>query len=64
MGTGAFPAVNYGRGVLLTTHPFLVLRSRKGRAKNLPKLWATYEPVTGTHYILLNLRTCNFYLLM
>ena len=24
MGTGSFPGVNYGGGVLLTTHPFLV----------------------------------------
>jgi len=35
MGTG------YGRGVLLTTHPFLVSRSWKSRAIPLPTLWAT-----------------------
>jgi len=27
MGTGSFPGVKCGRGVLLTTHPFLVPRS-------------------------------------
>jgi len=30
-----------GRGVLLTTHPLLVLRSTKSRAKPLPNPWAT-----------------------
>jgi len=29
MGTGSFPGVKYGRGVLLTTHPLLVPRSWK-----------------------------------
>ena len=43
-----FPEVNYGRGVLLTTHPLLVPRSRKGRATPVPTLWATSGPVTGT----------------
>jgi len=32
MGTGSFPGVKCGRGVLLTTHPLLV---------PLPTLWAT-----------------------
>ena len=41
MGTGSFPGVKCGRGVLLTTHPFLVLRSWKSRAIPLPTLWAT-----------------------
>jgi hypothetical protein len=41
MGTGSFPEVKYGRGVLLTSHPLLVPRSRKGRAVPLPNLWAT-----------------------
>jgi len=41
MGTGSFPAVKCGRGVLLTTHPFLVPRSCKSRAIPLPTLWAT-----------------------
>ena len=41
MGTGSFPRVKCGRGVLLTTHPLLVLRSRKSRATRLPTLWAT-----------------------
>ena len=36
--TGSFPC---GRGVLLTTHPLLVPRSWKSRAKPLPNLWAT-----------------------
>ena len=40
-GTGSFPGVKCGRGVLLTTHPLLVLRSWKSRAIPLPTLWAT-----------------------
>ena len=40
MGTGSFPGVKCGRGVLLTTHPLLVPRSRKSRAIPLPTLWA------------------------
>ena len=41
MGTGSFPGVKCGRGVLLTTHPLVVSRSWKGRAITLPILWAT-----------------------
>ena len=41
MGTGSFPGVNCGRGVLLTTHPLLVPRSWNSRAIPLPTLWAT-----------------------
>jgi hypothetical protein len=41
MGTGSFPAVKCGRGVLLTTHPLLVLWSWKSRAIPLPTLRAT-----------------------
>ena len=41
MGTGSFPAVKCGRGVLLTNHALLVPRSRKSRAIPLPTLWAT-----------------------
>ena len=52
MGTGSFPGVNYGWGVLLTTHPLLVPRSWKSRAILLPTLWATTGPVTGKLYIL------------
>jgi len=40
-GTGSFPGVEYGRGVLLTTHPLLVPRSWKSTAIPLPTLWAT-----------------------
>jgi len=40
MGTGSFSEVKCGRGVLLTTHPLLVLRSWKSRAIPLPTLWA------------------------
>jgi len=29
IGTGCFPGVKCGRGVLLTTHPFLAPRSSK-----------------------------------
>ena len=50
MGTGSFPGVKYGRGVLLTTHPLLVPRSWKSRAIPLPNLWAKTGPVTGTLY--------------
>ena len=48
MGTGSFPGVKYGRGVLLTTHPLLVPLSWKSRAIPLPNLTATTGPVTGT----------------
>ena len=41
MGTGSFPGVKCGRGVLLTTHPLLVPRSWNSRAVPLPTLWAT-----------------------
>jgi len=41
MGTGYFPGVKCGRGVLLTTHPFIVPRSWKRRTITLPTLWAT-----------------------
>ena len=41
MGTGSFPGVKCGRGVLLTAHPLLVPRSWKSRAIPLPTLWAT-----------------------
>jgi len=41
MGTGSFPVVKCGRGVLLTTHHLLVPRSWKSRAIPLPTLWAT-----------------------
>ena len=53
MGTGSFPRVKYGRGVLLTTHPLLVSRSWKSRAILLSTLWATTGPVTGTLYLYL-----------
>ena len=51
IGTGSFPGVKYGRGVLLTTHPLLVPWSWKGTAIFLPTLWATTGPVTGTLYL-------------
>ena len=41
MGTGSFPGVKCGRGVLLTTYPLLVPRSWKSRAIPLPNFWAT-----------------------
>jgi len=41
MGTGSFPGVKCSRGVLLTTHLLLVLRSWKSRAMPQPTLWAT-----------------------
>ena len=51
MDTVSFPEVKHGRGVLLTTHPLLVLQSWKGRATPLPTLWVTTGPVTGTLYL-------------
>jgi len=55
MGTGSFPGVKCGRGVLLTTHPLLVPRSWKSRAIPLPTLWATHglqqDNFTFTLYI-------------
>jgi len=50
VGTGSFPGVKCGWGVLLTTHPLLEPRSWKSRAIPLPPLWATTGPVTGLHY--------------
>jgi hypothetical protein len=58
MGTGSFPGVKYGRGVRLTTHPLLVLRSWKSRAIPLLSLRAfvayekgeTYLPETMVNY--------------
>ena len=40
-GTGSFPRVKCGRGVLLNTHPLLVPRSGNSWAIPLPTLWAT-----------------------
>ena len=41
MGTGTFTLVSCGRGLLLTTHKFLVPRSWKSRAIPLPTISAT-----------------------
>jgi len=51
MGTGSFPGVKCGRGVLLTTHPLLVPRSRKSRAITLPTLLGHTGSVTGSLYL-------------
>ena len=48
MGTGSFPGVKYGRGVLLTTHPLLLPWSWSSTAIPLLTLWATTGSVTGT----------------
>ena len=53
MGTGSFPGVNYGRGMLLTTHPLPVPRSWKSRAITLPTLCTTTGPVMGSLYLYL-----------
>ena len=58
MGTGSFPGVKCGRGVLLTTHPLLAPRSWKDRAIPLLPLWATNRPVTGLLFILFE---CRFF---
>jgi hypothetical protein len=50
MGTGSFPGVKYGRGVLLTTYFLLRLWSWKSKAKPLPTLGHT-GPVTGLLYL-------------
>ena len=50
MGTGSFPGVKSGRGVLLTTHPLLVPRSWKSSYTSTP-LWAITGPVTGLLYL-------------
>ena len=47
VGTGSFPGVKYGRGVLPTTHPLLVPRSWMSRAVPLPTLWATPQACNG-----------------
>ena len=41
MGTGSFPGVKCGRGVLQPIHPLLVLWLWKSRVIPLPTLWAT-----------------------
>ena len=41
MGTGFFPGVKCSRGVLLTSHPFLVPRSWNSKAIPLPTVWVT-----------------------
>ena len=41
MGTGSFPGVKCGRGVLLTTYHLLMSQSWKSTAIPLPTLWAT-----------------------
>ena len=50
MGTGSFPGVKCGLGVLLTTHPVLVPRSWKSRAIPTHPLGHT-GPVTGSLYL-------------
>jgi len=40
MGTGSFPGVKNGRGMILTLHPLVVSWSWKGRAIPLLPLWA------------------------
>ena len=51
MGTGSFPGVKCGRGVLLTTHPLLVLRSWKSRAIPLPTVLGHNGSLTGNLYL-------------
>ena len=49
MGTGSFPGVKCGRGVLLTTHPLLVPRSWKSRATLYLYLYCGAFNVTSSH---------------
>ena len=51
MGTGSFPGVKCGRGVLLTTHPHLVPRSWKNTSTHPLGLTG---PVTGSLYLYLS----------
>jgi len=53
MGTGYFPGVKCGRGVLLILHPLLVPRSWKNRAIPLPTTHPMGHtgPVTATLYL-------------
>ena len=55
MGTGSFPGVKCGRGVLLTTHRLLVPRSWMSRAIPLPPTPPSGHtgPVTGSLYLYL-----------
>jgi len=50
MGTGSFPGLKCGRGVLLTTHPLLVPRSGKSRAMPLTHPLGHAWPTTGSLY--------------
>ena len=59
MGTGSFPGVKCGRGILLTTHPLLAPKSWKSRAIPLPPLWATTRPITGLLYFLYIIDNAN-----
>ena len=52
MGTGSFPEVKCGRGVLLTTHPIPVPQSWKSRAIPVPLPLGHTGPVTGKFYFL------------
>ena len=59
MGTGSFPRVKCGRGVLLTTHPFYC--RGLGRVElYLYPLWATTGTVTGLLYLYLTWETAQF----
>ena len=49
MGTGSFPEVKCGRGVLLTTNPLLVSRSWKSRAIPVPTHLTHTHTHTHTH---------------
>jgi len=55
MGTGSFPGVRCGRGVMLTPHPLLVLRSKieYSYTSTLRKGLVAYERVKPTYYQLL-----------
>ena len=48
MGTGFFPGVKCGRGVLLTSHPLLVLRSWKSKSYTSTHPLGNTGPVTGS----------------
>jgi len=61
MGTGSFPGVKCGRGVLLTTYSLLVPQSWNSRAIPLPPPPLGHiGPVTGSLYFTIYIDLFNF----
>ena len=62
IGTGSFPGVKCGRGVLLTTHPLLVPRSWKSRAIPLIPPSGPHRACNGITYIYINKKITYIYI--